>query len=202
MLSAAQTLALTGAEHDPVHHLKLGLRELIWNEFGRRAAAHDRLNDAHRKRISLAVLGVQKVLPLWKRRYGDNEIPEVALSTIRALVLGEQPDAESIFDESWGKVLHLSVEQPFPEIAVGFAAVQALSTAMYDEFFDAGNLDPDREDGDDPESYDSAYYASIAAAGGIPSDPLSSPDTRLAFWKWWLTDAVQGAHQLSQEHTF
>jgi hypothetical protein len=202
MFSALQTLALTAVEHDPVHHLKLGLRELIWSEFGMRAGPDDRLAKVHRERISLAVAGVERVLPLWKRRYGHNDIPAVALSAIKVLVSGEKLDAEKIFDESWAKVVHLSVEKPFPEIAVGFAAVQALSTAMYDEFFDAANLDPDRADGDDPESHDSAYYASIAAAGGVPSDPLSNSESRLAFWNWWLTDAVEGARRKSREQIF
>lgn len=193
MLSASQALALASLKQDPAHHLRLGLRELIWSDFGKRATAANYLNDAHRKRIALAIAGVVHVLPLWACRFEDNDIPQAALSTVKALVGGEQPDAAAIFDRLWGDVVHLSVERPFPEVAVGFAAVQALSTAMHDEFFDSARLDPEREDEDDPESHDSSYYASIAAAGGSPSDNQSSPERRMAFWNWWLTEGVERA---------
>ncbi len=175
MLSETQKLALQAVESDPNKHLRLGWRQKIWADLNAR------------QRTALAVIGVRHVLPLWRQRYPDSDIPDVALSTIDA---SEQAE---IFDELWGAVVHLSVEQPFPEVAVGFAAVQALSTAMYDESFDAEDLDSDREDGDDPESFDSAYYASIAAAHGQPGAPGSDPQLRLEFWKWWLTDAVEAA---------
>jgi hypothetical protein len=144
----------------------------VWKESNTREIP----DPAHRRRIALAVAGVQRVLPLWKQRYGQNDIPQVALSTVEAIVGGKRVDAQNVLDKLWGDVVHLSVEEPFPEVAVGFAAVQAISTAMQDELFAPSNLDPGREDGDDPESWDSAFYASVAAAGGLPSDPQSNAD--------------------------
>ncbi|HSL54833.1 MAG TPA: Imm5 family immunity protein [Pyrinomonadaceae bacterium] len=195
MLTEIQEQALAAVEADPNGHLRLGLREMIWAEFGPRATSDNYLSAAHRQRIALAVAGVRHVLPLWQERYPDSDIPTMALSAIEAITQGG--DASDTFDELWEAVMDLSLERPFPEIAVGFAAVQALRTAMYDEFFDADDLDPGREDGDDPESFDSAYYAAIAAAHGQPADPESDSRLRLEFWKWWLTDAIDSAKTAS-----
>lgn len=198
MLSETQELALKAVETDPNKHLRLGWRQKIWADFGPRATPGNYLSAPHRQRIELAVAGIRHVLPLWEQRYPDSDIPEVALSTVEAIVEGgEEVDASDAFDELWGAVVHLSVERPFPEVAVGFAAVQALSTAMYDETFDADDLDPEREDGDDPESFDSAYYAAIAAAHGQPGVPGSDSQLRLEFWKWWLTDGIAAAKSVS-----
>ena len=191
MVSENQELALKAVETDPNKHLRLGWRQKVWADFGPRATPGNYLSAPHRQRIELAVAGVRHVLPLWQEKYPDSDIPNVALSTIDAIVRGDEIDASGTFDELWEAVVHLSVERPFPEVAVGFAAVQALTTAMYDESFDPDDLDPDREDGDDPESFDSAYYAAVAAAHGQPNDPRSDAELRLKFWRWWLTDAVE-----------
>jgi len=195
MLTEIQEQALEAIKADPNGHLRLGLREMIWAEFGPRATPDTYLSVPHRQRIELAVAGVRHVLPLWEQRYPDSDIPTVALSAIDAITHGEIGDASDTFDELWEAVMHLALERPFPEVAVGFAAVQALSTAMYDQFFDADDLDADREDGDDPESFDSAYYASVAAAHGQLSDPQSSSELRLNFWTWWLTEALEAANR-------
>ena len=194
MLTEIQEQALKAVEADPNGHLRLGLREMIWAEFGPREA---NLSVPHRQRIELAVAGVRHVLPLWQERYSDSDIPAVALSAIDAITQGESGDASDTFDELWEAVMHLALERPFPEVAVGFAAVQALSTAMYDQPFDADDLDPEREDGDDPESFDSAYYAAVAAAHGQPGVPGSDSQLRLEFWKWWLTDGIAAAKSVS-----
>jgi len=191
MLIESQKLALAAVRNRADHHLTLGLRELIWSDLGDRATPGSYMNQAHLKRISLAVAGVKYVLPLWQQKYKNNNIPLVALSTINKLVAGDQIDASAIFDQLWAETIHLSVEQPFTEIAVGFSAVQALSTAMFDEFFDSTKLDVKRRDDDDPENHDSSYYASVAAAGGEPLSPQSSSERRLEFWNWWLTDGIK-----------
>lgn len=198
MLSETQELALRAVEADPNKHLSLGWRQKIWADFGPRATPGNYLSVPHRQRIELAVAGVRHVLPLWQQRYPDSDIPEDALSIVEAIVEGGgEVDASEAFDALWGAVVHLSVERPFPEVAVGFAAVQTVSTAMYDESFDPDDLDPELEDGDDPESFDAAYYASIAAAHGQPADPGSDAQLRLEFWKWWLNDAIAAAKSVS-----
>ena len=194
MLTEIQEQALKAVEADPNGHLRLGLRQMIWAEFGPREA---NLSVPHRQRIELAVAGVRHVLPLWQERYSDSDIPTVALAAIDAITQGESDDASDTFDELWEAVMHLALERPFPEVAVGFAAVQALTTAMYDQPFDASDLDPEREDGDDPESFDSAYYAAIAAAHGQPAVPGSDSQLRREFWKWWLTDGIAAAKSVS-----
>src|SRR3954469_18767752 len=159
MSANLRTLALEAIQDDPAHHLRLGVRQLVWAEFGPRATLESYLNNAHRQRITLAVAGVERVLPIWQRRYPDSKIPFDALTAVEAVLGGEMTGAAEVFDALWESAVHLSMEDPANEIAVGFAAVQALSTATYDEFFDVDDLDPQREDGADPESHDSAYYA-------------------------------------------
>lgn len=196
MLSATQTRALKALEDHAEHQLELGWRQLIWAEFGARVTPETRLTPAHRQRIELTVAGVRRVLPLWQQRYPDSDIADVALEAIDEIVnSGGKVDHSETYDQLWQAVIHLSAEDPSVEVAVGFAAVQALCTAIYDEFFDADDLSPDLEDGDDPESYDSAYWAAVAAAGGPPASPESAPDRRLGFWKWWLTDGIESARK-------
>jgi hypothetical protein len=198
MLSEAQTLGLKAVAADPNKHLQLGRRQAIWAEFGPRATPGNYLSVAHRQRIELAVAAVRRVLPLWEEKYPDSDIPTDALSAVEEILEGEEEvDLSELFDGMWSAVVHLAADHPFPEVAVGFAAVQALSTAMYDEFFDPDDLDPEGEDGDDPESYDSAYYAAVAAAHGRPDDPGSDSQLRFEFWKWWLTEATETAKGVS-----
>lgn len=188
MLSETQARAMKAVEEHAEHQLELGWRQMIWAEIGERATPENKLTAPHRQRIELAVAGVRRVLPLWHQRYPDSDIPDVALKAIDEIVKGGEVDHSETFDELWEGVIHLSTEDPGVEVAVGFAAVQALSVAMYDEFFDAGDLNQDLEDSDDPESQDSAYWAAVAAANGPPGSPESSPEQRLEFWKCWLTE--------------
>ena len=187
--------ALAAVESDVVHHLRLGFREAIWAEFGPRAQPPRRLTKPHLQRISLAVNGVRHVLPLWERRFPGEELPFSALSAIDDLLKHSRPPAQSqpIFDELWDRLLHLASEKPASEVAVGFAAVQALSTAMYDEFFNAADLDLERNDTSDPESHDSAYYSGAAQAGGLPGGKKSNAERRLSFWRWWLNEGIDAA---------
>jgi hypothetical protein len=195
MLSETQARAMKAVQEHAEHQLELGWRQMIWAEFGDRTTPENNLTPAHRQRIELAVAGVRRVLPLWQKRYPDSDIPNVALSAIDEIVKDEEADHSETFDQLWGAAMHLSVEDPSVEVAVGFAAVQALGTAIYDEFFNAEELDPELEDGDDPETHDSAYWAAVAAANGQPANPESSPEQRLEFWKWWLTDAIESARK-------
>lgn len=187
---------MKAVEEHAEHQLELGWRQMIWAEIGERATPENYFTTAHRQRIELAVVGVRRVLPLWQQRYADSEIPEVALSAIDEIVKGGgEVDHAETFDQLWQAVIHLAAEEPSVEVAVGFAAVQALSAAMYDEFFEADDLNPELEDSDDPESQDSAYWASVAAANGPPASPESSSEQRLEFWKWWLTDGIESARK-------
>lgn len=45
-----------------------------------------------------------------------------------------------------------------------------------------------------PEYRDAAYYASVAYAGGNPTDPISDADRRRQFWSWYLAEAVPAAY--------
>ena len=192
-VSALQTRALAEIDGDADRHLRLGVRQEVWAALGPRRGGEGPPTGAHLRRLALAVAGVRRVLPLWDRRYPGNDLPSVALGAVGALLRGEigVEEAQRVFDRCWGDAVHLAVDRPFPEVAAGFAAVQALGTAMYDEFFDPDSLDPARPDEDDPESHDSAYYAAVAEAGGMPGDPDADRERRREFWRWWLGEAVE-----------
>src|SRR5215204_4405200 len=111
MLTEIQEQALAAVKADPNGHLRLGLREKIWAEFGPRATSETYLSVPHRQRIELAVAGVRHVLPLWQQRYPDSDILAVALSAIDAITQGgESGGASDTFDELWEAVMHLSLE--------------------------------------------------------------------------------------------
>jgi hypothetical protein len=187
--------ALAAVELEPAHHLNLGLREMIWSAFGPRATANDRLEEPHIQRIRLAVAGVVHVAPLWRQRAEEDEVTFEALTSIEKLLRGSLllEDKKKVFDQLWEMAVHRSANASISEAAIGFASVQALSTAIYDEFYDPSCLDPERTDEDDPENHDSAYYSAVAQAGGLPGDENSSPERRLEFWRWWLNEGVESA---------
>lgn len=76
-------------------------------------------------------------------------------------------------------------------IAVGFAAVCAVTTALNDEVFGVTELDDLRSDRElDPYEWDASFYASIAYAGGASWESQSSAQKRRAFWEWYLNEGV------------
>src|SRR5271165_483619 len=125
------------------HHLNLGYRQAIWSQLGPRSDADHRLSPPHLKRIRLAVLSVELVLPLWERRFGTNRLPQDALALISSYRKGQtRTDVMlSKVGPYWSELEQLSDEYPATEVAVGFGAVQAIGTALQDEFFDSEDID-------------------------------------------------------------
>jgi hypothetical protein len=186
-----QAIADLDARRD--HHLPLGERQAVWNALGPRATGRGRLSGPHRRRIALALAAAERVRPIWERRYPKNPLWRKVTATIGQVVRGELklPAALERFDEYWAEITDLATNDPSPEIAAGFAIVQALGTAIVDEKFDPGAIDPKREDGDDPMDFDAAVYAESAEAGGMPWDDDANGDHRRAFWRWWLGEAAR-----------
>lgn len=77
---------------------------------------------------------------------------------------------------------------------VGFAAVQALTTAVVDEFFDPDEIELNLTDSEEFESNDASFHAAVAYANGpvweIDASPAPNSEKRRRFWEWWLTEAV------------
>jgi len=185
--------ALAVLDQDPTHHIRLGLRQAIWAQFGPRATPEGRLGRAaHLQRAALAASAAARVQPLWRYRYGNDELPSTALATIKEITAARlsAQQAQAVFNDLWNQALHIATDDPAPEVASGFAAIQAVGAALYDEAFNSNAIDLERLDEDDPENHDAAFYAAAAEAGGMPWDEGSNSDQRHQFWRWWLKEAV------------
>jgi hypothetical protein len=185
--------ALAALDQDPAHHLRLGFRQAIWAQFGPRATPEGRLGKAHLQRASLAASAAARVQPLWRHRYGNDELPSTALATIKEITAARlsAQKAQAVFNDLWNQALHVATDDPASEVASGFAAIQAVGAALYDEAFNSNAIDLERLDEDDPENHDAAFYAAAAAAGGMPWDEGSDSHRRFQFWRWWLEKAIE-----------
>lgn len=75
---------------------------------------------------------------------------------------------------------------------IGFAATCALGVSLHDEpcVQEGAEAEPM-----DIEEVDAAAWAAMAEAGGEVWNPAADPAKRLAFWEWYLTEAVPAAYR-------
>lgn len=146
-------------------------------------------------RARLARDTVEHVLPQWHAvRPGDRD-PEEVLAQIEPVLAGEldATDVQRAAGLLWAHADNLIVTTgPEAPLHVGYAASKALRAALRDEPLDPPDTDPDQTDfGQDPRLLDSAFIASIAAAGGAPWNDAGDPEQRRRFWSWWLDRAAE-----------
>lgn len=197
-LSDRIATASEGLEGDKEGHLALPHRRRVWAALG--PALRDengRPHGAgHRRRTSLAVLCVRHVLPLWEAAYPNNDGPQRMLALAEQVLSGAAPPDAS--DRSrgqfWTEMDDLVYrDQLFIPAPVGYAAVNAVTTAQVDEEvegFDEGELDENL----DAYQLDASYLASLAFASGAPGEQGSDPARRREFWRWYLREAVPAAY--------
>jgi hypothetical protein len=153
-------------------------------------------------RARLARDTVEHVLPEWHSvRPGDND-PQTLLDQIEPTLAGEvsAEDVQRAAGLLWAHTDNLiATTGPEPPLHVGYAAAKALRVALRDERLDPPDTDPDETDaGRDPRVLDTAFIASIAAAGGAPWNEASDPERRRQFWNWWLDRAGQAPRSDAQ----
>lgn len=183
---------------DSEGHLALPLRRRVWAAMGPALRdENDRPHGAgHRRRTSLAVLCVRHVLPLWEAAYPDNDGPQRMLALAEQVLSGAAPPdaADRSRGQFWTDVESLVYEdQLFVPSYVGYAAVDAVTTAQVDEEvegFDEGELDENL----DADQWDASFFASLAFASGAPGEQGSDPARRREFWRWYLREAVPAAY--------
>ncbi len=79
-------------------------------------------------------------------------------------------------------------------VEVGYAAVEALHTAVADEEFDPSAIDVSLTDEDvDAYGHDTAFAAAADYAGGATWMPNSDASKRREFWQWWRAFAIPAA---------
>lgn len=138
------------------------------------------------------------MLPLWERAFPNDNGPHTWLKAARDVMTGQCGAAnfQKMREEGWAHCDDLVYEHQELQntVAVGYAALQVLRIALWDNLYPESHLVTDlSEDECDPEDTDCAFCAACAWAGGTKWDETSSAEQRLAFWRWWLTEAVPAA---------
>ncbi len=187
--------SLAGEENSD---LKLGCRQLIWSELGPRLDSRDfPRNPGLRRRVHLAMLATEKVLPIWSASAEEGSLPQEILAGVHAY-LDCRCDYEDLkeFIRQGERYFDREVnsEQGYRvALEVLNAALNTARFALFDAPFDAAHLDPTSDDVVDPEEIDPAVYAAGAFSGGGEWNPESDPLRRRAFWEWYLDEAVPAA---------
>ncbi|BAZ15341.1 hypothetical protein NIES4071_72130 [Calothrix sp. NIES-4071] len=179
----------------PQHDLNLGYRHAIWVVFG---------DTGHLRRTVLALSTVRHVLPIWNRRFPNDDRPQQILNLAEKVISGDvsKAFAEKESQKFWREMQQLGYEDSGMAFTVGCAAVASLDTAIVDENFDLDEIDFNLTDNRDIEGNDAAFFAACAYANGAVWETVSGRGDsakRLEFWSWWLNVAVPNAWKVLQE---
>jgi Immunity protein Imm5 len=182
---------------EPQHDLKLGFRCRLLSAFDE-INGPTRSRSGHSKRVKLATLSVEKVLPLWDSCFPSDRSPYLALELAKKLLAGTISATAATRETSrlWAHCddLIFDHQDDVNPIMVGYGAVQALREALSETHFGCENTNDESTDFDiDPYDTDSSCFAATAYAGGAPWESSSDKQKRLEFWTWWLTSAVSDA---------
>jgi hypothetical protein len=155
----------------------------------------------------LAVVTAKRVLPIFQQRYPDDTSPQELLETAIGVLQGQVDDARAyeMLDSgylasanAWG---YDDREIPWPTWLAGNAAYHALKEAhgyQYDyrplsnlpDYYKGDVLTPwSDEDLCEMDFADTAAVAAIASASDRYGRAYN-PEELLAFWTWWLTEAI------------
>jgi Immunity protein Imm5 len=144
-----------------------------------------------RQRVELARLAAERVLPIWYAEApGDHGPAEMLMLAGERLSgrIGER-EAEELGDRFRTHVDDLVYRRQISlrAQAAGEAARLVVSEVDLDDY---DGEPPDIDDDDlDPEAWDPAYVAAVAAAG-YPDEDV---EARRAFWRWYLDEGVPEA---------
>lgn len=181
-------------ERHPQHDLPLGYRHAIYAQIGGPLGMCQD-NTAHKRRTVLALLTVQHVLPIWEKARPNDKTPHNLLGKVEQVLAGISQSTEEEVGEFWSYMDGVAAEtEGGPPVGVGYAAVEALHTAVADEEFNPLAIDYSLTDEDvDPYEHDTAFAAAADYAGGPTWEPKSDASKRREFWHWWLSEAIPAA---------
>ena len=188
------TDACHAVDSHPQHDLPLGYRHAIYAKMGPRLGSSQD-NTGHKRRTVLALFTVQHVLPLWEKARPDDDTPRNLLVKVEKILAGIDQSTEEEVGRYWSYMDGVAAKtQGRPPVGVGYAAVEALYTAVADEEFDPSAIDYNLSDEDvDPYEHDTAFAAAADYAGGPTWVPNSDATKRREFWHWWLSEAIPAA---------
>jgi hypothetical protein len=178
---------------DTKHNLELEFRIRILCALDESDEVATRLGQS--RRIKLAVLVVQKVLPLWNLQFPKLQIPHQALKLLKELINGEKTVVEA--EKQAAKLWSLCEEAMYryqsdqAMMMLSFGAVQAVREATsYDSFNRRSIVGGVTDQKIDPYDFDASFCAACAYSQGAPWESNSNSAKRLEFWQWWLTSAI------------
>ncbi|KYC36638.1 hypothetical protein WA1_43930 [Scytonema hofmannii PCC 7110] len=187
--------ALESVYRHPQHDLNLGDRHAIWAAFG---------DNGHLRRTALAISTVRHVLPIWNRRFKNDDRPQQILTLAEKVISGDvsKAFAEKESQHLWRQMQQLGYDDSGMAFTVGCAAVASLDTAIFDENFDPDEIDFNLTDNRDTEANDAAFFAACAYANGAVWETISGKSDsakRLEFWSWWLNVDVPYAWEVIKD---
>lgn len=195
--------ALAAVGQDPHHELTYGYRCRINTQRGPTPPPDVEPGTVgHWRHYHLGPLTTQAVLPAWERSFPQDKSPQTWLHAAEQLMARQSREdehrvmAEEMVSDGWTHCDNVICchQSLMNDAVVGYAALQVLRIALWDNLY--AEASPDialEEDERDPCNTDCAFSAACAWAGGTKWDEHSSAEIRLAFWRWWLSEAVPAA---------
>ena len=180
-------------QQHPAHALPARNRRALY-------AALDTTPAGRTARARLAIRTARQVLPIWQRSWPDDDLPDGLLARAEALLAGTgDPRRAEHAAEAGMDALRRRCELPdagfaWPAFFAGRAAVAAVwETLGRNPFRSVVPHDPDTPDEAVPlDGLDTAGAAALAVAGAS-WERTFDPARRLAFWEWWLRQAIPAA---------
>jgi hypothetical protein len=197
--------SLKAVDSHPQHDLNLGYRQAIWTALD--YSNNDNLisqnnsnNLGHQRRAFLANLTIAYVLPIWYQEFPHDNLPQYLLSEADKLTRGmvEKEIAEQDYNNFLSYMNQLGYTKSNMAFTVGYGAVQALGTALYDENFAPDDIDYEITDSQDSEGNDASFFAACAYANGPIWKAKSNSQKRREFWQWWLKTAVPQSYNIRE----
>lgn len=178
--------AIRMVEADVRHDLSAGTRCRLLSSFDNGNGALGKVRRTH-----VAVVSIEKVLPIWETAFPIDRSPQVAIEIANLVVAGkiDTSEAERQFGSLWSHCDALSFYHPDKQngIMVGYGAAQAIRESFSHDHAAYPNAAEGATDIDiEPYDNDASYFAAVAYCDGPPWDTSSSATRRFEFWNWWL----------------
>lgn len=185
---------------DEVHGLSFGTRKKVLLALGPVLVEDDGraagMGPGLIRRTRLCVALVEPLLPLWDEYY-PNKAPQLMLELAKQYLVGKctREILEAKAYAFGGGLMNSDKPETHLAFAVGRASVCAAYVASVDEILrpEQGIGEDELLDPQDPDSWDCAYWASAAAAGGMPWEEGFSKTKYRDFWDHYLEVEVPAA---------
>lgn len=180
-------------EKEPNGRLLLINRRKIWAALGPCVTDREKagITTPLIRRVKLAALCAKRVLPIWEETYSDKYNAGKILEIAEDYLCGMKTwkSCYDRFNEFNARLANLE-SGPIMPYAAGTSVSLVLSTAIYDEFFEEEEMEPDFEEDREVDMWDASFAASVAESGLYWYGDENNIEKRRAFWSWYLNDAV------------